>query len=153
MTDAVSAGRPWYLWVVGLVSLLWNAGGGAMDYTLIKLGNADYLQVSADAIGMDVGVVESYFAAFPIWMNAFSALGVWAAVLGSLLLLYRSRFAFHAFLASFVGIVVSTYYQVANPFPGEVTSNIPAIMSVLVPVITLALAWHARAMTRRGVLR
>src|SRR3546814_2675554 len=33
---------PWHLWVVGVLSLLWNAVG-AFDYTMTKLNDADYL--------------------------------------------------------------------------------------------------------------
>jgi len=144
---------PWHLWAIGVVSLLWNAGGGGLDYVMVKTANADYMQAAADTMDMDVAVVADYFADFPGWMNVFWAIGVWAAVAGSLMLLFRSRYAAHAFVASLVGIVVSGYYQFANPFPGEVDSTIPTIMAVVVPVITVLLIYYAHRMTKRGVLR
>lgn len=143
---------PVHLWIVGILSLVWNLGGGGSDYVLTKIGNETYLQAAADAVGLELSVVEAYFAAFPVWMNIFWALGVWGAVAGSVLLLLRNRYAFHAFVVSIVGIAVSTYYQFSVPFPGGIESSIPAAMAVIVPLITAALAWYARRMTAAGVL-
>src|SRR3546814_4715800 len=60
---------PWHLWVVGVLSLLWNAVG-AFDYTMTKLNDADYLSAfTPEQI--------AYFQSFPLWANAGWALGVW----------------------------------------------------------------------------
>ncbi len=147
------AKTPVHLWVVGIVSLLWNLGGGGSDYVLTKLENEAYLDTMASAVGIEVPAVQAYFEAFPLWMNVAWALGVWGAVAGSLLLLFRSRYAYHAFIVSLFGIVVSTIYQFSDPLPGSADSSIPAIMSVIVPLITVALILYARRQTQTGVLR
>lgn len=59
MTEAVKT--PWHLWAVGIISLLWNAFG-AMDYTMTKMGNAEYLAAFTPE-------QRAYFASFPIWAN------------------------------------------------------------------------------------
>ena len=144
---------PIHLWVIGIVSLLWNLGGGGSDHIMTVTGNEAYLQAAANTVGLELSVVQEYFAAFPMWMHIFWAIGVWGAVAGSILLLLRNRFAAHAFIASLIGIAASSYYQFSTPFPGQVDSIIPTIMAVLVPLITLALIFYARRQTSAGVLR
>ena len=82
MTEAVKT--PWHLWLVGVVSLLWNAFG-AYDYTMTNLRNQAYL----DSMGYPAEGI-AYLDAFPIWAHSGWALGVWGAVIGSVLLLMRS---------------------------------------------------------------
>src|SRR3546814_11492179 len=53
---------PWHLWVVGVLSLLWNAVG-AFDYTMTKLNDADYLSAfTPEQI--------AYFQSFPLRSEA-----------------------------------------------------------------------------------
>src|SRR3546814_17255148 len=54
---------------------------------------------------------QSFFYSFPLWANVGWELGVWGSVLGSLLLLARSRHAVTAFLLSLVGLAISSVYQ------------------------------------------
>ena len=52
---------PWHLWIVGLVTLLWNAMG-AFDYVMIQTKNADYLtQFTPEQL--------PYFQSFPVWLQ------------------------------------------------------------------------------------
>ena len=93
------APAPRHLWIVGVLSLLWNAFG-AMDYVLTNTNNEAYLsQFTPEQL--------AYFIDFPAWTTAAWALGVWGALAGSVLLLMRSRFAVHAFGVSLAGMAVS----------------------------------------------
>lgn len=145
MSETVNArATPWHLWVVGVVALLWNGFGG-YDYLMSHLqGEAYYRQV-----GMTEAQI-AYMAAYPTWMHALWALGVWSAVAGSLLLLLRSRFALHAFILSLLGIVGSNGYALFTPGGWEVMGGIMTLVIAAIGVALLAYAW---AMTRRGVLR
>ena len=60
---------PAHLWIVGIVSLLWNAFG-ATDYTMTMSHNAAYLSAASAA-------QLAYVASFPAWAVALWALGVW----------------------------------------------------------------------------
>ena len=103
MQEAVQARTPAHVWIVGVLATLWNAFG-AFDYVMTQTGNEAYLsQFTAEE--------RAFFDSFPAWMEAFWALGVWGALIGSLLLLVRSRYAVHAFGISLVGIVVGMGYQ------------------------------------------
>lgn len=146
------AAAPWHLWVVGIVSLLWNGFGG-YDYTMTQLRDRDYIASMVEPMGMNVDAAMAYYDAFPLWADAFWALGVWGSVAGSLLLLLRSRYAFHAFAGSLLGLIGAMAYQFANPMPGLTDSTIPIIFTVVIFAAIVLLIWYSKAMTARGVLR
>ena len=81
------------------------------------------------------------------------ALGVWGAVVGSILLLLRSRFAFHALVASLVGLAGSTAYTFMSDIPPEFATTGQMVFSVVIWLSVIGMALYARAMTRAGVLR
>ncbi|MFT5625885.1 MAG: hypothetical protein ACI8Z0_002390, partial [Lentimonas sp.] len=90
----------------------------------------------------------------PIWFEAAWAVGVWFSVLGSVLLLLRSRFAGAVFGLSFLGLMVSSVYSFGIADRTGLTLS-PAQMGFTIAIfVVLAVLWiYARAMTRRGVLR
>lgn len=147
-----TAKAPAHLWIVGLLSLLWN-GFGAYDYIATKLADRAYMSSMAEPMGIDVDAAIAYYQGFPLWMNIAWAVGVWGALAGSALLLLRSGFAYYAFVLSLIGIAGAAWYQIANPIPGMTDSALALAFSGAIIVITAALAWYARAMAKRGVLR
>lgn len=146
MDHAVRARTPAHLWIVGVVSLLWNSFG-AFDYVMSQTENEAYLAQFTDE-------QLAYFAGFPAWTDAFWALGVWGAVLGSLLLLLRSRHSVIAFAVSLVGLFGSTIYMfgMTTPPPSMMTTGIIA-MNVAIWAIAIGLLIYARTLTARGLLR
>ncbi|MCJ7421481.1 hypothetical protein [Sphingomicrobium astaxanthinifaciens] len=143
---AAAPAAPWHLWVVGVVSLLWNAFG-AYDYLMTQTRNDAYMgQFTPDQL--------DYFYGFPAWMEFFWALGVWGAVAGSVLLLLRKRWAVHAFIVSLVGLVGSSIYSfVVNPVPESMGSAGYAVFTAVIFAVTLLLVWYSVTMVRKGVLR
>ncbi|WP_339930466.1 hypothetical protein [uncultured Brevundimonas sp.] len=140
---------PWHLWVVGVVSLLWNSYGG-YDFVMSLTQGEAYMR----AAGMNDAMI-AYYNAMPTWMYVPWVLGVWGAVAGSILLLLRSRFAVHAFGLSLLGAVVSLLYgqfiDKAPPPPPEMA--IMASMPYIIVLIAAFLAWYAWTMGKKGVLR
>jgi hypothetical protein len=138
---------PIQLWIVGLVSLLWNAGG-AYDYVMSQMKNQAYLGMLTDA---QRGFLENA----PAWFDAAWAVGVWFSILGSLLLLARSRLARPAFGFSLLGLIVSSVYSFgfAKPTTLEITGSFALWFSTAIAVVLVLLWRYARAMTRRGMLR
>ncbi len=143
---------PWHLWVIGIVATLWNAGG-AYDYTMTQTRNEDYLRTAADNAGVPYDTMIGYYTSFPAWADAFWALGVWGAFAGSVLLLLRSRFSFHAFVVALVGLAGTTLYTLGTDLPAELNSPMMWVFSLIIWVVTGLLAWYARRMTKKGVLR
>ena len=150
--SATRAKTPWHLWVLGIVSLLWFAGG-ANDYVMTKTQNAAYLGMAADSMGVSVETILAYFNSYPLWATVCWALGVWGAVAGSILLLLRSRFAFHALVTSLVGLAGSTAYTFMSDIPPEFATTGQLVFSVVIWLSVFGMALYARAMTRAGVLR
>ena len=137
---------PLHLWIVGILSLLWNAFG-AMDYTMTMTRNAAYLK-SASAAQM------AYFGSFPAWAIALWALGVWGALAGSVLLLARSRLAVIAFVVSLAGLAGSTLYQFAvHPVPADMRGPAMLVLNLIIWAAAIGLLLYARSMRQRGVLR
>lgn len=133
---------PWHLWTVGVLTLAWNAVG-ILSYMMTRLGKLDALGMTPDQI--------AYFEAIPWWANAFWALGVWGAFLGSILILLRSRWATISLVVALVGLLGTTFHQYAMAdLPAELSN--PAL-DVAIWVITLFMLWYARRMTAAGVLR
>jgi hypothetical protein len=141
--DEAPRAAPWHLWVVGVVSLLWNAIGG-YDYTMSHLqGEAYYRQMHMTDAQM------AFMAGYPVWMHAVWAIGVWGSVAGSILLLLRMRWAFHAFALSTLGAVGALVYALM----GGAATGMGLVMPCVIVGVCLLLTWYSWAMTKRGVLR
>ena len=152
MDDELETKTPWHLWVVGVVSLLWHAFG-ANDYIQTQMGNLEYLGQMADMMGVSAQAVAEYFESRSILFHTAWAVGIWGAVLGSILLLLRTRLAYYAFILSFLGTVISFAMQYVDPMPGIEMTGFQIGMTIAIFAIELLLILYARAMTNRGVLR
>ncbi len=138
---------PWHLWVIGLVSLFWNAMG-ALDYTMTQTRNAAYM-------GQFTPEQLDYFYGYPSWAVAGWAVGVWLALAGSLLLLLRNASSLWAFILSFAGIVVASVYSfgLAELRMTDVVGSEALIFTAAIILFALFLIWYARRMKIAGVLR
>jgi hypothetical protein len=139
--------RPAHLWIVGIVSTLWNAFG-CYDYVMTQSKNMAYLEKMGAADMVD------YFTSYPSWAVGIWAVGVWGALLGSLLLLARSRWAVFAFGASLAALIVMALYQfgISNMPPGMMTPSMWAV-TIIIWIVAIALFTYSRVMSRSGVLR
>lgn len=136
---AAVAKASWRFWVVAGLGLLWNGFGG-YDYTMSHLQGETYYR--------QMGMTDAQVAAmdaYPVWMHAVWAIGVWGSVLGAVLLVLRSRWATHAFAASILGALGNLAYSA--------THGQDAIMPAVIIAICAFFIWYARTMTKRGVLR
>ena len=146
-----SRSAPVHLWIVGILSLLWGAFG-AYDYVMTRMRNTDYLAgMMPDA---DPQAVLAWVDAFPIWAQFGWGLGVWMGLIGSVLLLVRSRFAFEAFALSFIGAILGLGYQLvaAPPMPG-MEGPMATAMPIVIIFVAAGLTLYARAQKASGVLR
>ncbi|WP_324750256.1 hypothetical protein SH591_01755 [Sphingomonas sp. LY54] len=140
------AGTPVHLWVVAGVTTLWNAFG-ALDYTMTQTRSAAWMaQLSPAQI--------AWLDAAPAWAVASWACGVWGALIGSLLLLARSRHAVIAFAVSLAGLAVNTLFQATSPMPGSHMDGGGALaLHLAIWAVAIALLAYALRMRARGVLR
>ena len=151
MQDGGRARAPVHIWIVGILALLWNAIG-CYDYLMTRMRNTDYLASMMPEV--DPNAMLAWVDAFPIWAQFGWGLGVWAGLLGSLLLLIRSRWAELTLGLSLVGAVLGLGYQIAAapPIPGA-TGGMMEVMPYVIIAIALGLFLYARAMRAKGVLR
>ncbi|EAQ29347.1 hypothetical protein NAP1_01205 [Erythrobacter sp. NAP1] len=136
------AKTPWHLWVVGVLTLLWNSVGG-FSYTMTRLGLLESLGMSETEI--------AFFESHPVWANTFWAMGVWGAIAGSILILLRSRYAVHATVIAIIGLIGTTIFQYAMIEVPESLQS-PAL-TIMIWVTTLFMLIYASRMTQNGVLR
>lgn len=137
---------PVHVWIIGAVSLLWNAFG-AYDYIMTQTNNAAYLE-------MFTPEQRAFFESFPLWMEATWAIGVWGAVAGSGLLLMRSRYAVWAFAASLAGLALSTLWQfgLSGADIGTIFGTGPLVMNAVIWIVAIALLYYAMGQQKAGVL-
>jgi hypothetical protein len=146
MSDSQSAAAPMHLWIVGIISLLWNSMG-AFDYYMTNTQNAEYMsnpQFTPELL--------EWFYSLPTWAVAAWALGVWGGLLGSVLLLLRKKFAVSVFGVSLVGAIggmINTYF-LSNG--GELMGTGGAVFSGAIIVVAVFLLVYSRKMCERGVL-
>lgn len=139
-----------HLWIVGLLSLAWNAFG-VLQFVMTQRRDRTYFASAAE--GMDITPAEllAYADSFPAWVYLFSGAGVWGGLLGSLLLLLRSRFAALAFGLSLAGLAGTQAYRLSQPQPpwAEQATG----LTLLIWGMAIALLLYALWMRGRGALR
>jgi hypothetical protein len=147
MTDRTSK-TPWHLWLVGVIAVLFNAIG-AFDHVMsMAMGRGKYLA----SAGLTPAQVAHY-QEMPAWMIAVWTIGVWGAMLGSVLILLRNRRAFPALAVSLTAFLVSLIYSYVLTNGGEIMGRQMAIANVVITVLLLFFIWYSWLMTKRSVLR
>ena len=140
-----TTGRPWHLWLIGIIGILWSAMG-VVSFMLTEM------RVEA-VMSRFPPQQRAYFESFPWWSVAFWAIGVFGGVIGCLLLLLKHRRAFHVLLVSLIGTVVSTLGGLFLLGGMQVMRDTDALGLTLFPIIVAAvLASYAGAMSKNGVL-
>lgn len=136
---------PIHLWIIGILSLLWNAMG-AFDYTATQMRLEFYMsQFSAEQL--------EYFYGFPAWFDASWAIAVWGSLLGSLALLLRKALAAWLFGAAILGMAATTVYSFVLSNGAEIMGEGAAVFTAVIWVIALFLYFYAVAMAKRRVLQ
>lgn len=134
---------PRHIWIVGVLSLLWNSMG-VMDYAVTRL----HLVALPPA-------QLAYIDAFPVWASIGWVLGVWGALAGSIFLLMRSRYAVTSFALSLLGLLLSLLWRFVMSGVDEaaVLGMNPYPLTAVIFVIAVALLIYAQKQKAAGVLR
>jgi hypothetical protein len=134
--------RPWHLWVVAILTFLWN-GSGAYTIMMAQAGRLS-----------DVDAQETaYYAAQPIWLVIATDIALILPLAAAVALLFGSRQAVWLFTLSVVAIVANNAYDVAARTSLALADRgwqILTTIIVIIAVLQLAYAWTMR---RRGVLQ
>ena len=110
MDELGSTGKvPLSFWIVSGLGVLWN-GFAVLAYWLTATHNPRTMAHTPPEMVQALNHT-------PVWALGAWGLAVVAALAGSLLLIFRRRWAVPAFVASLGGLLVLTIYQVAANMP------------------------------------
>jgi len=133
---------PWHLWVVAILTLLWN-GSGAVTIMLAQAGRLTGL--SADE--------AAYYAGQPTWFVISTDIATLAPVAAGIALLVRSQLAVWLFALSLALILVNNVYDLATGTSRALANQGAMIVTVIIAVIAILQLIYSSAMKKRGVLR
>ena len=147
MSDQAVTGRPWHLWVVAILALLWNSIG-CLDFLMTQTENAAYFE-SAGFTAEQM----SFFTAFPFWAVLLWGLAVFSPVAGVICLLLKKRLAVEVYILGLITYVTAMIRQYGfTEFTELFPETTYPVFSVIIFIIALAQLLYACAMKSRGVL-
>ncbi len=146
MIDALVK-TPWHIWLIGVIAVLFNSIG-VFDFVMSMAQGAVY-QASA---GMTPDQIAHY-QAMPGWMTVVWAVGVFGALLASILLLLRRKLALPVFVLSLAAFLISLLYTYVLTDGGAVMGQQMAITSAVIAGLLGFFSWYSWSMAKRGVLR
>ena len=139
---------PWHLWLVGGIAILFNSIG-AFDYVMSMAQGRGHYMASA---GMTPAQIAHY-EEMPVWMTAVWTIGVWSAMLASVLMLLRKKLAVPVFALSLAAFLLSLVYSYVLTDGGAILGRPMAITSAVIAAMLLFFVWYSWRETKRGVLR
>jgi hypothetical protein len=128
----------WSFWVIGAVTLIWNVMG-CINYVMQM--NPDMLAAYRES---ERAIIEGR----PTWATGAFAIAVFGGAIGCLLLLLRKSSAIYLFMASLLGVIVTTIHTLGVGIDfgiGEIVGII------LMPVLVAAyLIWYSKRAERKA---
>jgi hypothetical protein len=137
----MTTNRPWHLWVVAVLTLLWN-GLGAVTIALAQAGRLSGL--SADE--------AAYYAAQPLWLMISTNIATFAPLAAAVVLLVRSRLAVWLFGVSLALVLVNNVYDLTAGTSRMLANQGALIVTIIIAVIAVLQLVYANAMKKRSVL-
>jgi hypothetical protein len=131
-------GIHWSFWVIGVVALIWNVMGGINFF----------MQMDPNVLATYPDSHRAIVEGRPLWATAGFAISVFGGALGGVLLLLRKPAAYHLFIASLLGTVVTMIHtaMVTNGF-----SVFDILSTVVMPMlVAVLLVWYSRWADRKG---
>lgn len=135
---------PVHLWIVAVLSLLWNLVG-AFDYLATQTRMESYM-------GQFTQEQLDYFYSIPAWAVSGWAIAVWSGVVGSVGLLLRKKWAEWAFCLSLLGMAVSSLHSFLLSNGMEIMGSGAVVFSLVIWIVAIFLYVYSRKQARAGVL-
>lgn len=132
---------PWHLWLVGILSLLWNLSGAIT----IWLAQADRLQ----GIGADEA---AYYAAQSWLFVALTNVSLVGGLAGSVALLARRRAAMWFYGVSLVTICITNSWDILAGSSRALANTTALVVTCLIFVLAILQFLYAQRMAQRGIL-
>ncbi|MEE4304951.1 MAG: hypothetical protein V2J19_12460 [Wenzhouxiangella sp.] len=145
MTETHTAKPPVHFWIVAVVAVLWNAVG-AFDFLATQIQLESYMSAFSEE-------QLAYFYGIPTWAVITWGIATWGALLGSLAMLLRLRWAYWLFLFSLATMLATSFQNFVLSNGAEIMGTAGIIFSGVIVAIGIFLVFYNRAMLQRGVLR
>lgn len=136
---------PAWLYIVGVILLLWGLAGCWAFYMHVTLGAA----ANPQATDWD----RAYFAALPGWFAIDFAVAVGAGLLGSIALLFRSKWAVALYWLSLIAVAIQFGWMFLATDVIAVKGISSAFFPAFIFVMALFQIWFAGIVRKRGWLR
>ena len=137
-------GRPWHLWVVGILGTLWG-GLGVLDYIMTVTKNEAYLSSFTEE-------QLDHFYSYPSWAFVLWAIGVFGGTIGALLLLMKKKLAVEVLLVSLVPSIIVGIYSYTFTDALELLGVFGLVMTVVALGLAVLMVLYACSMRKKGVL-
>ena len=128
----------WGFWAIGALALIWNLAG-CVNFVV---------QLDPEVLSHYRPAEQAIVAGRPLWATAGFGLGVFGGAAGSLMLLLRLKAAFHVFVLSLLGVLVTMVHTLGSGIafgPGEIAGIIVAPVAV-----SAFLVWYSRYAQRQN---
>ncbi|MEL6597245.1 MAG: hypothetical protein AAFQ47_14995 [Pseudomonadota bacterium] len=137
---------PWYLFPVAALAVIWFLFS-ALDFVMTMLRIEGYLALFSEP-------QIAYFTSMPQWVTAAWAIGVWAGLLGAILLLYDQKTAPVPLALSFAGMLIASVWFTAlsDPLMVAVTGPLGLVVIWAATLVSLLFWIHARVQRQRDNL-
>jgi hypothetical protein len=138
MNDETVRRVHWSFWLIGVVALVWNVGG---VINFIVQMNPEMLDAYRES---ERAIIDGR----PTWATGAFALAVFGGALGCILLLLKRSSATYLFIASLLGMIVTTTHTLGIGIDfglGEIVGTI------LMPLVVAAfLIWYSKHAESKG---
>jgi len=135
------SGVHWSFWAIGAFALIWNA-----------LGSMNYLmQVTADTLASYPESHRAIIESRPAWATGGFAIGVFVGALAGLLLLLRKSSATYLFVASLLGVIVTTVHTIGVASSTIDFNAMEMFVMILMPLVVAGfLVWYSKLADSKG---
>ena len=134
MSEQATTGRPWHLWVVAILMLLWNSIG-CLDFFMTQTENVAYLE-SAGFTAEQMG----FFTGYPLWADLLWGVAVFSPIAGVLCLLLKKRVAVEVYTLGLITYVAAMIRQYGfTDFRELFPETTYPVFSVIIFILALAI--------------
>ena len=138
MTDINKNNVHWSFWLLSAFMLIWNAMG-CINF---------FVQMNPEMISSYRENEQAIIQGRPMWATVAFAIAVFGGALGCLLLMLKKSVAFYLFIASLLGVVVTTAHTLGV---GIEFGTGELIGIIFMPVaVAVFLIWYSKYAERKG---
>ena len=133
--------RPWHLWLISILSILWYLSG---TYTILMAQAGKLPKLSVEE--------AAYYSSQPIWFVILTDISLLSALIASIALIIKSRFAFRFFSLSLSTIFITNIYDLAAGTSRALANTGAMIVTILIVTIAILLLMYTWLMKKRSIL-